>query len=611
MKTQGQRSGDEQGRGKKKERIVGSGRSLDLLTTAEMAEIVQRWRRCWPALVGMGVRMKLWVIENGVGITGFECTPCPEVDENSTVEDLRKRSKWDNDDYICRGHILNGISDSLFDIYQNLESAKELWDQLESKYIDEDASSKKFLVGNFMNYKMSDARPVMEQFNELLRILGQFPQHDMEMPESISVSSIIDKLPPQWKDFKHTLKHKKEEMSLTDLGKSLRIEESIRAQESAKTKDAGKTMSINMMDIGEGSNYDRKGKKRPHNGKDKTDNPDKKSKTGCWICGKTGHLKRDCKFAKKGLDQKGKMKLDKGLRTKVLQNKDDDLSWWIDSGATKHVCKDRGWFTKYVPAKDGTIIYMGNESTAEIQGCGDVNLCLSSGKVVCLKNVLHVPSIRKNLVSSGQLSRCGYKQVIESDCYVLSKCGVFIGFGYLCNGSRDEVGSQYAYCYNIDEDPRTFDEAMKSHDVSFWKEAINDEMDSILGNNTWVLTDLPRGCKPLGCKWIFKRKTKVDGTIDKYKARLVIQGFRQKEGIDYFDTYAPVARICTIRLLIAIAAIRNLVIHQIHVKTAFLNGDLEEEIYMKQPEGFIMPGNEHKICKLVKSLYGLKQAPKQ
>nr|GEW86901.1 zinc finger, CCHC-type [Tanacetum cinerariifolium] len=118
--------------------------------------------------------------------------------------------------------------------------------------------------------------------------------------------------------------------------------------------------------------------------------------------------------------------------------------------------------------------------------------------------------------------------------------------------------------------------------------AIDDEIGSIMENNTWVLSDLQPGCKPLGCKWIFKRKMKVDGTFDKFKARLVIQGFRQKEGIDYFDTYAPVARITTIRLLLALAAIHNLVIHQMDVKTTFLNGDLDEKVYMKQPEGFIM-----------------------
>nr|GEW92274.1 zinc finger, CCHC-type [Tanacetum cinerariifolium] len=147
-------------------------------------------------------------------------------------------------------------------------------------------------------------------------------------------------------------------------------------------------------------------------------------------------------------------------------------------------------------------------------------------------------------------------------------------------------------------------------DAAFWKEAVDHEIGSIMENNTWVLYYLSPGCKTLCYKWIFKKKMKVDGTIDKFKARLVIQGFRQKEGIDYFDTYAPVAHITTIRLLLALAVIHNLVIHQMDVKTAFLNGDLDEEVYMKQPKGFVMPGNEHKVCKLVKSLSRLKQAPK-
>ncbi|GJR73960.1 zinc finger, CCHC-type containing protein [Tanacetum coccineum] len=151
---------------------------------------------------------------------------------------------------------------------------------------------------------------------------------------------------------------------------------------------------------------------------------------------------------------------------------------------------------------------------------------------------------------------------------------------YLVEGSRDHVGSQYSYCYSIEEDPRTYDEDVQSRDAAFWKEAIDDEIGSIMKNNTWVLSDLP-------------------------------PGFRQREGINYFDTYAPVARITTIRLLLDLAAIHNLVIHQMDVNTSFLNGDLDEKMYMKQPEGFVLPGNEHKVCKLVKSLYGLKQAPKQ
>ena len=102
-----------------------------------------------------------------------------------------------------------------------------------------------------------------------------------------------------------------------------------------------------------------------------------------------------------------------------------------------------------------------------------------------------------------------------------------------------------------------------------------------------------------------------DGSIEKYKARLVAKGFSQKPNIDYFDTFAPVTRISSIRVLLALASIHRLVIHQMDVKTAFLNGELEEEIYMTQPEGCVAPGQEGKVCKLLKSLYGLKQAPKQ
>ncbi|KAG8502689.1 hypothetical protein CXB51_000482 [Gossypium anomalum] len=152
---------------------------------------------------------------------------------------------------------------------------------------------------------------------------------------------------------------------------------------------------------------------------------------------------------------------------------------------------------------------------------------------------------------------------------------------------------------------------MKSQDSAFWKEAINDEMDSIMGNQIWILIDLPPGSKPIGYKWIFKKKMKVDGTIQKFKARFVAKGFTQKQCINYFDTYALVEMIATIRLLISLTSIYNLVVHQMDVKTAFLNGKLEEEVYMEQLEGFVVPGQKHKVCKLVKSLYGLKQAPKQ
>ncbi|GJX43983.1 retrovirus-related pol polyprotein from transposon TNT 1-94 [Tanacetum coccineum] len=184
-------------------------------------------------------------------------------------------------------------------------------------------------------------------------------------------------------------------------------------------------------------------------------------------------------------------------------------------------------------------------------------------------------------------------------------------FSYLVEGTQKKVTREIIFTINIDDDPKTFSESMSSHDAPLWKEAIKDEMDSILGNQTWELAELPKGVRPIGSKWVFKKKLNPDGSISAFKAILVAKGYRQKEGINYFDTHAPVARISSIRTLIVISAVKGLYIHQMDVKTAFLNGYLNEEVYMEQPKGFVIQGQENKVCRLVKSLYGLKQAPKQ
>jgi hypothetical protein len=163
----------------------------------------------------------------------------------------------------------------------------------------------------------------------------------------------------------------------------------------------------------------------------------------------------------------------------------------------------------------------------------------------------------------------------------------------------------------MEDTPKTIVDAFASPNMDDWKEVVYSEMDSILSNGTWELIDRPYGCKPVGCKWVFKKKLKPDGTIDKYKTRLVAKGYIQKEGEDLFDTYSHVARLTTIRILLSLGTSHGLLIHHMDVKTTFLNGELEDKIYMAQPDGFIVKGQEDKVCKLVKSLYGLKQAPKQ
>ena len=159
-----------------------------------------------------------------------------------------------------------------------------------------------------------------------------------------------------------------------------------------------------------------------------------------------------------------------------------------------------------------------------------------------------------------------------------------------------------------DNDPLTYKHAMEDPDVERWLEAMNLEMESMYSNSVWELVDLPDEVRPIGCKWIYKRKKGVDGKVETFKARLVAKGYTQQEGVDYEETFSPVAMLKSIRILLSIAACLDYEIYQMDVKTAFLNGYLEESIYMVQPEGFITKGQEQKVCKLKRSIYGLKQA---
>ncbi|RDX97359.1 hypothetical protein CR513_19878, partial [Mucuna pruriens] len=150
------------------------------------------------------------------------------------------------------------------------------------------------------------------------------------------------------------------------------------------------------------------------------------------------------------------------------------------------------------------------------------------------------------------------------------------------------------YTYLVEDDPMDFLEVTSALDVKLWEQAIRTKTYSIKKSNTWKIVDKPRGAKPIGCKWIFKTKLNLDGFIDKYKARLIAKGFTQKPNIDYFDSFSPIAKISLIRILIALASIHKLAILQMVVKTAFLNDELEEEIYMTQPEECVVSSQENK-----------------
>ena len=162
----------------------------------------------------------------------------------------------------------------------------------------------------------------------------------------------------------------------------------------------------------------------------------------------------------------------------------------------------------------------------------------------------------------------------------------------------------------IVSEPTTVEEAMSCPEKKNWKEAMDAEFQSLQANEVWDLVTPPKGCKVINSKWVFKYKLGEHGEVERYKARLVAQGYSQRPGIDYEETFSPVVRFESVRSVIALAIHGNMKLHQMDVKTAFLNGELHEEVFIRQPEGFIEEGREHLVCRLKKSIYGLKQSPR-
>lgn len=170
-----------------------------------------------------------------------------------------------------------------------------------------------------------------------------------------------------------------------------------------------------------------------------------------------------------------------------------------------------------------------------------------------------------------------------------------------------DLSDIYARCNYCVVEPENFDEAIKE---DAWRNAMQEEINAIEKNKTWQLVERPNDKEAIGVKWVYKLKHNPDGSIQRAKARLVVKGYAQQPGIDYSETFAPVARLDTVRTVIALAAQKEWDLYQLDVKSAFLNGELKEEVYVQQPQGFVTKGQEEKVYKLKKALYGLKQAPR-
>ncbi|KAM0026098.1 putative RNA-directed DNA polymerase [Helianthus debilis subsp. tardiflorus] len=177
----------------------------------------------------------------------------------------------------------------------------------------------------------------------------------------------------------------------------------------------------------------------------------------------------------------------------------------------------------------------------------------------------------------------------------------------IAKGNLSKEAKTFASSLYNEHIPNSVEQALESKN---WKDAMEAEMEALLKNNTWERCALPPGKKPMGCRWVFIIKHKTDGTIERYKARLVAKGYTQTYGIDYSETFSPVAKIDTIRVLFSIAANEGWPLHQLDVKNVFLHGELKEEVFMEAQPGFTENFNTDEVCRLKRALYGLKQSPR-
>nr|ABI34399.1 Polyprotein, putative [Solanum demissum] len=324
-----------------------------------------------------------------------EVTPMP-VAEMPDREKFMIIKAWKQADFLCKGYILNVLEHDLYNVYSAMTTSKELWDALEKKYKTEDACLKKFVVAKFLDYKMLDSKTVGSQVQELQLSFHDLIADDMVVNEAFQMAAMIEKLPSSCNDFKNYLKHKRKEMKLEDLVIRLKIEED--------NKPPKRSLIRKLLP-------------KARRERSLTDISENRPRRNSRAIVTTVDKDKD-----KGKSQANIMK--------EMENADDLCAiisecnlvenlkeWFLDSGVTRHICSAKEAFATYSPAEFDEDLFLGNTTTTRIVGTGKVMLKKTSGKVLILNNVLHVSTIRKNLVYVALLVKNGFNKDETIDAF--------------------------------------------------------------------------------------------------------------------------------------------------------------------------------------------------
>ena len=359
----------------------------------------------------------------------------PLASDEDTDEIKAQRKKWEEDELICRGHILNTLLDRLYNLYTSMKSPKEIWNALEAKYKTEKIGTNKFIIQKYFDYKMLDNVLVLDQVHELQILVNKL--HDLSITESFQVGAIIVKLSPSWNNFRKKLMHMSEDLTLEKFGQHLQLEEESRVRDVTNTDSK---VNVNNVQSG-GSSKTNKHLKVNKSGsgfkKNNSKNPNKDKKNrACFHCGKQGYYIRECKLLKnKKKDEEGNViehivAMVSGIHIDMITEIHitmiaNPFDWLFDSGATMHVCNNKEQYKTYDESSIEQQVLMSNHNKAKVLVKGTVKVKMSSGKMIILTNVFHVPDIKKNLVSTNLLCKSDVKAVFES---------IFVEKGYATNG---------------------------------------------------------------------------------------------------------------------------------------------------------------------------------